>query len=124
MNIEVNSNYLNAISQEMREYAGQTAGLLEGLEEVEKELRKQSSLRFCLRNLGKVRDDIADDKYKLNVLAQALANIGTLYRKAEWKIEDDFEEKRPERNRSRAGNVDLSQLKDKVNYLLYGGENG
>lgn len=124
MNVQANVEYIKNISQDIQDISRQIGRMSSELEDVQRELRKQTEFRAQIRELKKNRDRMEEERYKMSILAQALANIGNLYQKTETGIEESFESKRPKRGRLDTANMDLSGLYNKVNRLLYGGENG
>lgn len=121
MNIQTRTDFIKYASRELYELSQQEAGLEDELADVERELRKQTEFETQLRALQKTREDMSGERYRLNVLAQALANIGNLYEKTENGIEDAFEVRRPAAAWMQVGLTSLSGFQAKVNHVLYGG---
>ena len=124
MNVQANVEYIKNISQDIQDISRQLGRVSSELEDVQRELRKQTEFRAQIRELKKTEDKIEEEKYKTSALAQVLANIGNLYQKTETGIEEIFESKGPKQGRLDTAKMDLSGLYNKVNRLLYGGENG
>lgn len=124
MNVQVNVEYIRHISREMYSLSRQIGSLSSEIEDVERQLKRQTEFKGFLRALEKIRESISEEKYKLSILAQAADNIGSLYRRTEISIEDSFEPQRLKHGWTNTGNVDLSKLSSRVNTLLYGDEKG
>ena len=122
MNVQVNVEHLKHISFDMHDISRELSKLLSELCEAERQLKKQTEFSSCLRALGSIRDDMALEKYNMNILSQTLMNIGSEYRRTETKIEDNFELQKPEYIWMDVGKVDITQLYERAAQLLYGGE--
>lgn len=124
MNVQANVENMKYISQDFHEVSRQLGRMLTELEDVRRELAKQTEFSAQIRALRKAGSRLEEEEYKTGALAQALANIGNLYQKTERGIEECFESGKSLRSRQAADNVDLNRLSGKVNTILYGGENG
>jgi chromosome segregation ATPase len=112
------------MSQDIDKTAKQLKQLLSDVEDVERELKKQTEFKQQIRALRKNRDRMSEETYKLNVLSQALVNIRSLYSRTEADIADEFESHKTEYRWIRSERLNLSGLCDRVNQLLYGGGKG
>lgn len=122
MNVQINVEHLKHIGIEMNDISKQLSKLLPRLDETERELKKQTEFGSCLRALDLIREDMDLERYHVNLLSQALMNIGSEYSRTEIKIEDAFEELRPESVRMDIGAIDLTKIYGRAKHLLYGGE--
>lgn len=122
MKVEANAEYIRQISQEIYEISRQLGRTVSDLEKVERELKKQTEFGTCIRALRKTGDQVAQERYQVSSLAQALDHIGTLYQKTETAIEERLESEDFGYRMTETANMDLSGISDKVNTLLYGGE--
>lgn len=120
--IQANIDYIKHTGQELQELSGQIEGLVSELEEVKRELKKQTVFDVQIRELTENKNRMTEERYQLRILAQAISSIGNLYQRTENAVEAVFEVQKPEFIWRQTGYVDLAGFGEEVNHLLYGGE--
>lgn len=90
MNIQVNTQSLRYTSRELYEISSDLARLAPELEDIRRELNKQTVFRTSIRSLDNAAEQLSKERYRVSVLAQALDNIVRLYRETEETVGNRF----------------------------------
>lgn len=122
MNVQVHTEEIITMSHRIHEVASLLARTGADLEAVERELGKQSEFGTEIRALVRTEEKVAEERYKIKVLAQALANIGDLYRKTETGIQESFESQAPGPRELHLEMADLGDLQERLKINIYGGD--
>lgn len=124
MNIQVSTDYIKHAGEEIYMMLQQMEKIWSEIEDIENCLLRQTEFRPYIKALRNIQDNVMQERYKLSMLAQALVNISNLYYRTEDRIEENFELQKHENGRVEITKIDLTELGNRMNRLLYGGDGG
>ena len=122
MNIQADAQALRYSSLELHELSLDLARLIPEMEEVTRQLNKQTPLKASNRLLEQAVQEIGTQRYRLGVLSQALDNIAGMYGGVEERVGDLFTEVcQPQSNADPLQFPDFAGTSSRLSTLLYGG---
>lgn len=122
MNIQADAQALRYSSLELHELSLDLARLIPEMEEVTRQLNKQTPLQASNRSLEQAVQEIGTQRYRLGVLSQALDNIAGMYGGVEERVGDLFTEVcQPQSNADPLQFPDFAGTSSRLSTLLYGG---
>lgn len=122
MNIQADAKAIRYSSLEVYELSLDLARLIPEIEEVSRQLSKQTPMRASAKLLEKNVQALGTQRYRLSVLSQALDNVASLYGGTEEKVGDLFTEIRmPDNRREPLSFPNFSHTNSQLQTLLYGG---
>lgn len=122
MKADVNPGHIKHIGDDMYKMSKMISRIICEIEDVENGLRKQSVFHTHLKALKKAGRRIEEERNKVVVLAQALANIGSSYSQTETVIENQFDHAPKLPGYHDVTLIELDLINLRLKHLLYGGE--